>query len=144
MATPVGASVRPWGFYGGPLGEGRQLQSWVWHARTSDPFRNEYALAASLQLSAALGGGWSVGANASWNLVGIDRFHPTLFGQADDRVRERSLWLTLRWADSRGSGYLAGQPGNGRGAGSVGGMVFEDANATAYASRTKDRCPGRG
>ncbi|MCP5266140.1 MAG: hypothetical protein H6934_08495 [Burkholderiaceae bacterium] len=129
--------------YGGPLGEGRQLQSWVRYARTSDPFRNEYALAASLQLSAALGGGWSVGANASWNLVvGSTGSTQPLFGQADDRVRERSLWLTLRWADSRGSGYLAGQPGNGRGAGSVGGMVFEDANGDGVRQPNERPVPG--
>lgn len=130
--------------YSGPLVRGALLNAWLRHARSSDPFRNEYVNAASVQLSVPIAQRWTVSLSASVNTLVAEQgsTQQPLFGLATERLRERSLWLGIRYADAGGTPLLAGQPGAGRGAGSITGLVFEDANGDGVRQASERPVPG--
>ena len=117
------------------------ISGWWRYARDSDQFSTNYSLTGTLQALWAIQNNWSVAASASLNRLGFDSSSP-FFGSLPARVQERSLWLTLRYAEDGGIPYLSNQVGAGRGGGSVSGVVYFDDNRDG--SRQGNEGPAAG
>lgn len=118
LRPAVGAS------YSGPLSRGR-LAAWVRYARDSERFSSSYSLSGTTQVTWPLTNEWSATMSANLNRMGFDT-QQAFFGALPVKVNERSVWLTVRYAISGGRPYLLDQPGEGRGAGTIAGVVYFD------------------
>lgn len=110
-----------------PLASGGSLAGTLRHARDADRYTTATTWSGSLAWTQPLADSWSVITSLSLNRLGYDTQLP-LFTALPTRLRERAAWVTLRYAQAGGIPYLAGQPGDGRGAGAIVGVVFQDEN----------------
>ena len=113
--------------YSTQLANGGSVSGFLRHARDADRFTTTATWTGTLALLWPLSPTWSMVSSLSLNRLSYDTQSP-FFSGLPTRLSERSLWVTMRYAEAGGVPYLASLPGDGRGAGSLAGFVFYDDN----------------
>lgn len=113
--------------YASQLANGGSVSGFIRHARDSDRFTTTATWSGTLALLWPLSTRWSAITSVSLNRLAYDTQSP-FFGALPTRLDERAAWFTLRYSEAGGVPYLATLPGDGRGAGSLTGIVFQDDN----------------
>jgi hypothetical protein len=97
------------------------------YSRDINPFSTTYLWSGNVSAIYQFNPEWQLQMGANLTKTSNSGTSP-LFGAQNQNSRDRSISMTLRYAQAGGRSYLAGLPGTGLGAGSISGIAFYDDN----------------